>query len=77
MREVDCGALARYLTPSKAKLESKGVKSVASRVSNLKDLNSDITHEGVRSVPHTGLRMACLVAWQQRLQGSCMNGHSC
>lgn len=53
MREVDCGALARYLTPSKAKLESKGVKSVASRVGNLKDLNPDITHEGVRAAAHT------------------------
>lgn len=39
---TDFKALTKYLNPSKAKLESKGVKSVSSRVSNLVDFASDI-----------------------------------
>jgi lipoate-protein ligase A len=35
--------LSRYLTPSKAKLEAKGVASVRSRVTNLKTLVPDLT----------------------------------
>ena len=41
--KTDFSALTKYLNPSKAKLESKGVKSVTSRVSNLTDLNPEIT----------------------------------
>ncbi|PFH37322.1 lipoyltransferase and lipoate-protein ligase subfamily protein [Besnoitia besnoiti] len=47
MREVDCEALTRYLTPSKEKLDSKSIKSVASRVVNLKTLYAGITHENL------------------------------
>lgn len=43
MLEVDGSRLARYLQVSKAKLASKGVDSVRSRVVNLKDLCPDIT----------------------------------
>ena len=41
--DVDMGKLGRYLNPSKAKLQAKGVDSVRSRVVNLKELSPDIT----------------------------------
>ena len=41
--DVDMDKLGRYLNPSKAKLQAKGVDSVRSRVVNLKELNSQIT----------------------------------
>ncbi len=41
--DVDMSKLSRYLNPSKAKLQSKGVDSVRSRVVNLKELRSDLT----------------------------------
>lgn len=41
--DVDMGKLGRYLNPSKAKLQAKGVDSVRSRVVNLTELNPGIT----------------------------------
>ena len=41
--DVDMQKLGRYLNPSKAKLQAKGVDSVRSRVVNLTELNPDIT----------------------------------
>ena len=41
--DVDMDKLSRYLSPSKAKLESKGVASVRSRVVNLKELAPELT----------------------------------
>lgn len=41
--DADMDKLSRYLTPSKAKLESKGVASVRSRVINLKELSPTLT----------------------------------
>lgn len=40
---ADMEKLSRYLNPSKAKLQSKGVDSVRSRVVNLQELNPKIT----------------------------------
>lgn len=40
---VDMANLGKYLTPSKAKLESKGVASVRSRVINLTELRPSLT----------------------------------
>lgn len=40
---ADMEKLSRYLTPPKAKLEAKGVSSVRSRVTNLKDLCPGLT----------------------------------
>jgi len=45
---ADTEKMQRYLTPSKAKLEAKGVKSVRSRVVNLKDLSPSLTCEEMK-----------------------------
>ena len=44
----DLSVMSNYLTPSSTKLASKAVKSVASRVGNLKEGNADITNELVK-----------------------------
>ena len=49
MVDVDKDKLSRYLNPSKAKLKSKGVDSVRSRVVNLKELNPQITMESLKA----------------------------
>ena len=46
--DVDMGKLGRYLNPSKAKLQAKGVDSVRSRVVNLKELSPDITIDSMK-----------------------------
>lgn len=40
---ADMEKLGRYLTPPRAKLETKGIKSVKSRVVNLSELSSNLT----------------------------------
>ena len=45
---ADMDRLGRYLTPSKAKLEAKGVKSVRSRVTNLSTLCPGLTIEELK-----------------------------
>ena len=40
--DVDLGRLQNYLNPDAQKLKSKGIKSVRSRVANLKEFNPDI-----------------------------------
>ena len=51
--DVDMDKLSRYLNPSKAKLQAKGVDSVRSRVVNLKELNSEITIECLKKAMTT------------------------
>ena len=48
MIDVDKEKLGRYLTPSEEKMKAKGVKSVKSRVCNLKELNPDVTVESMK-----------------------------
>lgn len=48
MVDVDKEKLRRYLTPSEDKMKAKGVKSVESRVCNLKELNADVTVEAMK-----------------------------
>ena len=47
--DADIEKLGRYLSPSKAKLTAKGVDSVRSRVGNLRELNPDISVEGMKA----------------------------
>lgn len=42
---LELGALSKYLTPNKKKLESKGIDSVVSRVMNLTEVAPEIDHE--------------------------------
>lgn len=48
MVDVNTSQLGKYLTPSKDKMKAKGVKSVQSRVCNLKDLNPEVTTDDMR-----------------------------
>ena len=47
--DADLDRLSRYLSPSKAKLQAKGVDSVRSRVGNLRELNDTITVESMKA----------------------------
>ena len=49
MLSVDKEKLGRYLSPSKAKLEAKGVQSVRSRVVNLTELAPELTLEAMKT----------------------------
>ncbi|MFO7850329.1 MAG: lipoate--protein ligase, partial [Spirochaetia bacterium] len=44
---ADLSGVSKYLTPDKKKLDSKGIKSVKSRVANLSEYNEDIDHESL------------------------------
>lgn len=46
---ADMGKLQRYLSPSKAKLDAKGIASVRSRVVNLTELCPDLTVEQMKA----------------------------
>ena len=49
MVDVDMAPLAKYLSPSPLKLKGKGVKSVRSRVVNLKALRPELTIQALRA----------------------------
>ena len=49
MIDVDKDKLSRYLSPSKAKLEAKGVASVRSRVANLREFSEGLTCDRMRN----------------------------
>jgi len=44
--DTDMGALQRYLTPDKRKLQAKGIASVGARVMNLRESFPSLTHQG-------------------------------
>ena len=45
---ADLGKASKYLTPSRSKLRSKGVKSVRSRICNLSEWSAEVTVEEMR-----------------------------
>ena len=57
--DVDMQKMGRYLNPSKAKLQSKGVASVRSRVVNLRELNPQVTIEGLKSAMAEAFSKVC------------------
>lgn len=48
MTDVNKENLARYLTPSNDKIEAKGVRSVKSRVCNLREINPAVTADAMK-----------------------------
>jgi len=42
---ADLSRISNYLTPDKKKLQSKGIKSVKSRVANLNEFNPELNHD--------------------------------
>ena len=52
--DVDMKKLSMYLNVSKSKIESKGIKSVVSRVVNLKELRPDLTIETMKKAMYMG-----------------------
>ena len=57
--DVDTERMGRYLSPSKAKLQSKGVESVRSRVVNLSELQPNITVEALKTALKTAFSEVC------------------
>ncbi len=54
---ADLSRIAEYLNVSKEKLNSKGVKSVKSRVTNLSEINAEIDVEKVKQALKTGFQL--------------------
>lgn len=63
MVDVDTSLVQRYLSPSKAKLEAKGVDSVRARVVNLKEFVPDLTVKRLASALISALP-AVYSAWE-------------
>ncbi len=58
MIDVKKENLMRYLTPSEEKMKAKGVRSVESRVCNLKELNPAVTVEAMKEALKTAFERA-------------------
>ncbi len=58
MVDVERSAVERYLRPSAAKLEGKGVPSVRSRVVNLREVKPEITVENLKQALRTSFARA-------------------
>lgn len=71
--DVDMTAMGRYLSPSKAKLEAKGVASVRSRVVNLKDLKPDLTIEEMAARMEQAFQLVYGMG-AERLETSALDG---
>lgn len=71
--DVDMAAMGRYLSPSKAKLEAKGVSSVRSRVVNLKELRPDLTIEETAARMEEAFQSVCGMG-AERLETSALDG---
>lgn len=56
MLDVDTGEMARYLAPPREKLEAKGIRSVRSRVVNLRELCPSLTPEALEKALVDSLR---------------------
>lgn len=74
---LELNALGKYLNPSKAKLESKGVDSVISRVMNLQETSPGINHDSfckaleemfVRKYAHEGVEVNSRVLTVEELE---------
>lgn len=72
--DVDMTRMSRYLNPSKAKLEAKGVDSVRSRVVNLKQLAPEMTTERLKEEMATSFQqvygMPCSKIMPQELDSA-------
>ena len=71
--DVDMSAMGRYLSPSKAKLEAKGVSSVRSRVVNLRELKPDLTTEEMAARMEEAFQSVCGLG-AERLETSALDG---
>lgn len=62
---VDTAAMSRYLNPSAAKLQSKGVDSVRSRVVNLSELSGVITVDSLKSAMTGSFSQVYALPWAE------------
>ena len=61
---VDMSAMGRYLNVQPDKLQSKGVRSVRSRVANLGEFSRDITVETMKQRLEGALRRSTAALWK-------------
>ena len=64
---VDMSALGGLLNPNKLKMQSKGIQSVVSRVTNLSALNGSLSHEALTAELIETFKAH--YGWVERLRG--------